>query len=88
MCSVLDFHHKSGMFLYRSIINFVWGSQIIMLGWLGPGGGGGHSLMIWVGVCSCGSGSPTLNKGKLLVKNRPLFRDTNHCIVLFPYTLY
>ena len=27
------------------------------------GGGGGHSPSIWVGVCSCGSETPTLNKG-------------------------
>ena len=48
-----------------------------------PGGcmGGGMQL------CSCGSESPTLNKGKLLVKSRPLFRDTNHYLVLFMYTL-
>ena len=40
------------------------------------------------GVCSCGSETPTLNKGKLLVKSIPLFRDTNHYLVLFPYTLH
>ena len=55
------------------------------------GGGGGHSPRIWVGVCSCGSEIPTLNgnfKGKLVVKSRPLFRDTHHYLVLFPYTLH
>ena len=39
------------------------------------------------GGCSCGSETPTLNKGKLLVKSRPLIRDTNHYLVLFPYTV-
>ena len=54
-----------------------------------PGGGGGGALPQDMGVvCSCGSETPTLNKGKLFVKSRPLFRDTNHYIVLFPYTLH
>ena len=35
---------------------------------------GVHSPRIWVGVCSCVSETPTLNKGKLLVKSIPLFR--------------
>ena len=52
-----------------------------------PGGGG--TPPGYGGVCSCGSETPTLNiKGKLLVKSRPLFRDTNHYLVLFPYTLH
>ena len=38
-----------------------------------------------VQLCSCGSETPTLNKGKLLVKSRPLFRDTTHYLVLFMY---
>ena len=33
---------------------------------LRPGGGGGHSPRIWVGVCSCGFETPTLNKGTFL----------------------
>ena len=53
-----------------------------------PGGGGGTLPEYGVGVCSCGSETPTLNKGKLLVKSRPLFRDTNHYLVVFPYTLH
>ena len=46
------------------------------------------SQMDMVGVCSCGSENPTPNKGKLVVKSRPLFRDTNHYLVLFPYALH
>ena len=53
-----------------------------------PRGGGGILPQDMGGVCSCGSETPTLNKGKLLVKSIPLFRDTNHCLVLFPYTLH
>ena len=46
------------------------------------------SQMDMGGVCSCGSETHTLNKGKLFVKSIPLFRDTNHYLVLFPYTLH
>ena len=40
----------------------------------GEGGGG------W---CSCGSETPTLNKGKHLVKSRPLYRDIPSIIYVY-----
>ena len=49
----------------------------------GGGGGGGALPQDMGGVCSCGSETPTL-----LVKSIPLFRDTNHYLVLFSYTLH